>query len=88
MISPYLRSLFETPTVAGKEKTIHPTQKSEKLMNDIIKIHTNKDEIILDPFIGSGTTGVSALKNGRKFIGVELSNEYYEIAKERITDLD
>lgn len=85
---PYLRSLFETPTVAGKEKTIHPTQKSEKLMNDIIKIHTNKDEIILDPFMGSGTTGVSAIKNGRKFIGVELSNEYYEIAKERITDLD
>ena len=82
----YLRSLFETSTVSGKEKTIHPTQKSEKLMDEIIKIHTNKDEIILDPFMGSGTTGVSALKNKRKFIGVELSDEYYEIAKERIND--
>ena len=82
----YLRSLFETPTVSGKEKTIHPTQKSEKLMDDIIMIHTNEDEIILDPFMGSGTTGVSALKNNRKFIGVELSEEYYEIAKERLTN--
>lgn len=84
----YLRSLFETSTVSGKEKTIHPTQKSEKLMDEIIKIHTNKEEIILDPFMGSGTTGVSALKNKRKFIGVEISDEYYEIAKNRIIDSD
>ena len=84
----YLRSLFETSTVSGKEKTIHPTQKSEKLMDDIIKIHTNENDVILDPFMGSGTTGVSALKNKRRFIGVELSDEYYEIAKERIIKAD
>ncbi len=80
----YLRSLFETATVAGKEKTIHPTQKSEKLMNRLIKIHTNKEDTILDPFMGSGTTGVSALKNKRKFIGIELSNVYFEIANHRL----
>lgn len=57
-------------------------------MDEIIKIHTNKEEIILDPFMGSGTTGVSALKNKRKFIGVEISDEYYEIAKNRIIDSD
>lgn len=82
----YLRSMFETATVAGKEKTIHPTQKSEKLMSDIIKIHTNKDDVILDPFMGSGTTGVSALLNKRKFIGIEIDESYYKIAKDRLKE--
>lgn len=81
---PYLRSIFESSTVSGKEKTIHPTQKSEHVLSEIIKIHTNKNEIILDPFMGSGTTGVAAIKNNRQFIGVELSEEYYKIAKKRV----
>lgn len=80
----YLRSCFETPTVSGKERTSHPTQKSLKLMDEIIKIHTNKDDIILDPFMGSGSTGVAALKNGRKFIGIELEKEYFNISCERM----
>ena len=82
---PYLRAYFRTSIVSGKEKTKHPTQKSLKLMNDIIKIHTNENDIILDPFMGSGTTGISAINNNRKFIGIELEKEYFNIAVNRIT---
>lgn len=80
----YLRAEFHTAVVSGRERTAHPTQKSLKLMEDIIQIHTNKNQLILDPFMGSGTTGVAALELSRDFIGVELEKEYYEIAKERL----
>lgn len=83
----YLRSLFVTPTVSGKERTIHPTQKSIKLMEEIIKIHTNKHDVVLDPFMGSGTTGVACLNTDRNFIGIEIDKSYYEIAKQRLFDL-
>lgn len=82
---PYLRSLFETATVLGKERTTHPTQKSLELMKKIIEIHTNEDDLILDPFMGSGTTGVAALKLNRRFIGVEKDEKYFNIAKQRLT---
>lgn len=81
---PYLRSMFESGVVSGSERTIHPTQKSLKVMEDIIKIHTNKGDLILDPFMGSGTTGVAAVKKGRKFIGIEVCPEYFDIAVDRI----
>lgn len=81
---PYLRAEYKTPTVGGSERTKHPTQKSEKLMSEIIEVHSNRGDIILDPFMGSGTTGVSALAKGRRFIGCELSAEYFSIAKERM----
>lgn len=81
---PYLRALFTTSTVSGSEKLGHPTQKSFKLMQDIINIHTNENEIILDPFMGSGSTGEAALSLNRQFIGVELTPEYYEMAQNRI----
>ncbi|MGN0807860.1 MAG: DNA (cytosine-5-)-methyltransferase [Candidatus Coproplasma sp.] len=81
---PYLRSVFETSTVSGNEKTNHPTQKSLELMREIIKIHTNAGDTVLDPFMGSGTTGVAALAEGRKFIGIEVDSDYFELSKERI----
>lgn len=85
---PYLRSCFITPVVSGPQRTAHPTQKSLKLMSEIIKIHTNKGELILDPFMGSGTTGLACLLNDRKFIGIELSEQYFEIAKNRLSSED
>lgn len=84
---PYLRSSFTTSVVSGNERTIHPTQKSLELMRQLIKIHTNENEIILDMFLGSGTTGVASLLENRKFIGIELSKEYFDIAKARIEDI-
>lgn len=82
----YLRSCYETSTVSGKERTEHPTQKSLKLMEQIIDVHTNENDIILDPFMGSGTTGVAAIKEKRKFIGIELDEKYYNIALNRLEE--
>ncbi len=81
---PYLRSVFETSVVSGSERTIHPTQKSLELMKKIIEIHTNKGDVILDPFMGSGTTGVACIQKGRKFVGVEVNVDYFDIAVSRI----
>lgn len=82
--TPYLRSLFQTSTVSGKERTKHPTQKSLKLMEDIIEIHTNQKDIILDPFMGTGTTGVASVKLNRAFVGIEAEKSYFEIAQKRM----
>lgn len=83
---PYMRALFTTPTVSGNERFDHPTQKSLKLMEELIKIHTNPNDIILDPFMGTGTTGKAAMNLGRDFIGVEINKKYFEIAKKRIEE--
>lgn len=85
--SPYLRSLYKFPVVAGKERTSHPTQKSLALMSEIIKIHTNPNDIILDPFMGSGTTGVATLLENRHFIGIEKDENYFKIAKSRLEEI-
>ena len=81
---PYLRAMFSTSLVSGKEKLGHPTQKSFKLMKEIVSIHTNPGDLILDPFMGSGSTGEAALKCNRRFMGIELDNNYYEMAKKRL----
>jgi DNA modification methylase len=63
---------------------MHPTQKSEKMLSELIKIHTNSGDVIMDPFMGSGTTGISAIKNNRKFIGIEIDEKFYAISKSRM----
>ncbi|MGM7414753.1 DNA methyltransferase [Lactococcus lactis] len=72
------------PIVSGKEKTIHSTQKPIALFNELILRHSNENEVVLDPFIGSGTTAVSSMSTHRNFIGFELNKEYFEIAQNRI----
>ena len=84
---PYMRSLFETSTVAGNERTSHPTQKSLQLMQEIIKIHTNENDTIIDPFMGSGTTGLACLNLNRKFIGIELDKNYFDLTLKRLNRL-
>ena len=81
---PYHTGKFISPIVMGKEKTKHPTQKSEKIISEIMLILSDENNLILDPFMGSGTTGAVAKKLNRKFIGIELDKEYFEIAKKRI----
>lgn len=53
-------------------------------MKEIIEIHTNEDDLILDPFMGSGSTGVASIALGRNFIGIEKEQEYYTIALDRL----
>ncbi|MCP4055758.1 MAG: site-specific DNA-methyltransferase [Pseudoalteromonas sp.] len=68
------------------QRGLHPTQKPIKLMEYLIKTYTNESETVLDFTMGSGSTGVAAKNLNRKFIGIELSTEYFEIAKKRINN--
>lgn len=66
------------------EKRFHPTQKPLALMRWTVEHYTDDNATVLDPFAGSGTTGVACVQTGRRFIGVEIDPGYYEIAKTRI----
>lgn len=65
-------------------RTIHPTQKPVALFEYLIKTYTNEGETVLDNCMGSGSTGVACVNTNRNFIGIELDDKYFEIAKERI----
>ena len=79
-----MKNLWDIP--AQRHKTLHPTEKPEILLERIIKIGSNENDLILDPFMGSGTTGIVAKKLKRNFIGIEIDEEYFNIAKNRIED--
>jgi len=66
------------------DKTDHPAVFPEKLANDHIISWSNEGDVVLDPFMGSGTTGKMAVRNNRGFIGIELDPDYFKIAEERI----
>ena len=69
----------------SKERVKHPTQKPLKLMERIVTVWSNEGDIVLDCFMGSGTTGEASLNLNRKFIGLELDIEYYKISEKRLT---
>ena len=75
--SKYDNGIYEYPIQGGKNK-FHPTQKNLKLFEDLIKKHSNEDDIVLDTFLGSGTTAIASLNTNRKFKGCEVSSEYYK----------
>jgi len=81
-----MRSVWSIGTPRSDEKVFgkHPTQKPETLLDRIVLASTNENDVILDPFMGSGTTGVSALRFGRRFIGVEKEAEYLTVARNRL----
>lgn len=70
--------------VADKKLWNHPTIKPLDFTEKIIRNSSRKGETVLDPFMGSGTTGVACKKLERNFVGIELSKEYFEIAEKRI----
>lgn len=70
----------------GGAKNVHETQKPVKLMAELVSLFTNYSNTILDPFMGSGTTGVACVKLGRKFIGIEIEPKYFDIACRRIEE--
>lgn len=65
---------------------VHPTEKPVGLLTSLITSVTKPGDLILDPFAGSGSTLVAAKKAGRRFIGVELDDQYYQIAKRRVEE--
>ena len=75
----------DSKPLSGKSK-IHPVQKPVELISQFIELSSKEEDIILDPFIGSGTTGVACINTNRNFIGIELDDNYYNIAKKRIEE--
>ena len=70
------------------ERVSHPTQKPLSIMERILNVFSNEGNQILDPFLGSGTTAVAAIKTGRKFIGFENNKDYYKTSKKRVNDYE
>ncbi len=85
-----MEDVWTLPAVQKYEKNFgyHPTQKPEILLQRIIKCSSKKGDLILDPFMGSGTTCYVAKKYGREFIGIEKNKEYFQIANSRISSLN
>jgi len=75
------KALWQFPS--GRSK-VHPTEKPTKLMERLILASSNQGDTVLDNCMGSGTTGVACANTGRKFIGIELDDNYFDIAKNRI----
>ena len=77
-------TVFKYPI--GRSK-LHPTEKNHLLLQELILDNSNENDLILDPCMGSGSTGVVALQNNRNFLGIELNQNYFEIAKNRLEGL-
>ena len=80
--------VWDIPNVKAKhvEKTAHPCQFPVAVPQRLIKALTSLDGLVLDPFMGSGTTGVAAIVEGRRFVGAEIQKEYYDISVRRLKD--
>jgi site-specific DNA-methyltransferase (adenine-specific) len=80
----YPKSILNISRDFSAQQQVHPTQKPVPLMEWLIKTYSNEGETVLDNCMGSGSTGVAAVKLNRKFIGMEYCEDYYTIAKDRI----
>lgn len=67
---------------------LHPTEKPFNILNGIIKLNTNENDLVFDPFIGSGSCGLVCKETNRNFIGCEIDEKYFTIAKDRIENND
>ena len=85
--SKYDNAIYEFPLQGGKNR-FHPTQKSLLLFEALIEKHSNEDDIVLDTFLGSGTTALAAKNKNRKYMGCEISEEYFEKITELLKDSD
>jgi site-specific DNA-methyltransferase (adenine-specific) len=90
-VLPEHQKYFYAPRATRKEKgsdNDHPTVKPIDLMAYLIKVYSPEGTIVLDPFCGSGSTGVAALQENRKFVGIDLSSHYVDISTKRCADLE
>ncbi|MCL2212886.1 MAG: site-specific DNA-methyltransferase [Oscillospiraceae bacterium] len=82
-----MHNFIETPICGGNERLKdpkHPTQKPIKVLEHILKIASNEGDVVLDPFMGVGSTGVATKNLGRKFVGFELDEQYFQAAEKRL----
>lgn len=82
----YPTNILRVGNSDNRERGLHPTQKPVALMEYLIKTYTNEGETILDFTMGSCTTGIAAINTNRKFIGIELDDNYFKISKDRISE--
>ncbi len=84
-----MRSVWSINTPRPWEKKFgkHPTQKPLDLLERIILASTKAGDVVLDPFTGSSTTGLAAVKHGRKFVGIDKEMEYLDLSRKRYQDL-
>lgn len=78
---------IENKNIKDKELYNHPTIKPKHIIKTLINNSTNINDIVLDCFLGSGTTAVAAKETGRRYIGFEINKEYYDIAKDRLNGI-
>ena len=86
-----MHNFIETSICMGKERwqePKHPAQKPLKVLKHILKIASDENDVILDPFMGVGSTGIASLLMKRKFIGIEIDKEYYNATKARIAKME
>ena len=81
----WTKSVWTFPAVSAK-KIGHPAPFPEELPNRLIKLYSFKQDVILDPFLGSGTTSLSAIKNGRNYVGYDTNKKYVELADKRVAE--
>ena len=83
------KTVFQTPiNIKDKKKWFHPTIKSLPIIIKLIRNSTKEGDVVLDCFLGSGTTAVACILENRKYIGIELNEKYYKIAKQRIKEIE
>ena len=66
---------------------IHPTEKNVKLVEWFLKISSNEEDIVIDPFMGSGSTAIACIKTKRNYIGFEIEKKYIELSNKRISEI-
>lgn len=79
------KNILRIPNILGNKN--HPTEKPISLMEILITNSSSKDDVVLDPFIGTGATGLACIESCRKFVGIEIDRKYYDIAVKRIKEI-
>jgi len=82
-----MHNFIESPICMGRERVknpVHPTQKPLKVLSHLVKLATNPGDLVLDPFMGVGSTGVAALQLHRRFLGTEIDPLYFKAAEKRL----
>lgn len=84
----WIKTEWGFATVKSASKNLHPNEKNVDMLKFFTGVLSNKNDVVLDCFMGCGSTGVAALETGRDFIGIELDDKYFNIAKERLEKIN
>jgi len=82
-----MHNFIESPICMGRERVknpVHPTQKPVRILEHVIRIASNPNDVVFDPFMGVGSTGVAALRLEREFIGIEIDENYFQATENRL----